>query len=181
MTYPDPNVQLWASYYAQGGTDPTGAVYFISVPGVKEASPSPAAAAPEYPAGQSSTIGSTAPLNIQHGSAQSAGTHAPGSPGSQHQAPQAFYQANPADPNASNASLSSAPGQHAAYGASPYPAAGGYAQSGATSPAGDAPAWAGSYGNLPNQFADLNVNGDGQPQTSHPGPHPGAQGVGAPA
>ncbi|KAJ4478859.1 hypothetical protein C8J55DRAFT_561221 [Lentinula edodes] len=35
-TYTDPNVQAWAQYYAQGGTDPTGAVYFISVPGIKE-------------------------------------------------------------------------------------------------------------------------------------------------
>ncbi|KAF8267789.1 hypothetical protein EI94DRAFT_1661731 [Lactarius quietus] len=33
-TYPDQNVQAWAQYYAQGGTDPTGSVYFISVPGV---------------------------------------------------------------------------------------------------------------------------------------------------
>ncbi|KAJ3980365.1 hypothetical protein F5890DRAFT_1557764 [Lentinula detonsa] len=35
-TYPDPNVQAWAQYYAQGGKDSTGAVYFVSVPGVKE-------------------------------------------------------------------------------------------------------------------------------------------------
>ncbi|KAE9402204.1 hypothetical protein BT96DRAFT_991372 [Gymnopus androsaceus JB14] len=35
-TYEDPNVQAWATYYTQGGTDPTGAVYFFSVPGVKE-------------------------------------------------------------------------------------------------------------------------------------------------
>ncbi|KZT07512.1 uncharacterized protein LAESUDRAFT_113298 [Laetiporus sulphureus 93-53] len=35
-SYPDQNVQAWAQYYAQGGKDPTGAVYFISVPGVKE-------------------------------------------------------------------------------------------------------------------------------------------------
>ncbi|TCD65854.1 ESCRT-0 subunit protein hse1 [Steccherinum ochraceum] len=35
-TYPDPNVQAWAQYYAQGGTDVTGSVYFVSVPGVKE-------------------------------------------------------------------------------------------------------------------------------------------------
>ena len=42
MTYPDPNVQAWAQYYAQGGTDPTGSVYFISVPGVKEESAVPA-------------------------------------------------------------------------------------------------------------------------------------------
>lgn len=44
--YPDPNAQAWAQYYAQGGTDPQGAVYFHSVPGVKEpASASPPAAA----------------------------------------------------------------------------------------------------------------------------------------
>ena len=36
MRYADSNVQAWAQYYAQGGKDPTGAVYFISVPGVKE-------------------------------------------------------------------------------------------------------------------------------------------------
>lgn len=42
MRYADSNVQAWAQYYAQGGKDPTGAVYFISVPGVKEAvSPQP--------------------------------------------------------------------------------------------------------------------------------------------
>lgn len=42
-TYSDPNVQAWAHYYAHGGTDPTGSVYFISVPGVKEeAAPAPA-------------------------------------------------------------------------------------------------------------------------------------------
>jgi hypothetical protein len=35
-TYSHPNVQAWAEYYAAGGTDPTGAVYFISVPGIKE-------------------------------------------------------------------------------------------------------------------------------------------------
>ncbi len=40
-TYSDPNVQAWAHYYAHGGTDPTGSVYFISVPGVKEAAPAP--------------------------------------------------------------------------------------------------------------------------------------------
>ena len=35
-TYPDQNVQAWAQYYAQGGTDPTGSVYFISVPGITD-------------------------------------------------------------------------------------------------------------------------------------------------
>ena len=46
-TYPDQNVQAWAQYYAQGGTDPTGSVYFISVPGITDAhSPQSAAANP---------------------------------------------------------------------------------------------------------------------------------------
>ncbi|KAH9000142.1 hypothetical protein EDB92DRAFT_1983198 [Lactarius akahatsu] len=40
-TYPDENVQAWAQYYAQGGTDPTGSVYFISVPGITDARSSP--------------------------------------------------------------------------------------------------------------------------------------------
>ena len=35
-TYPDQNVQAWAQYYAEGGTDPTGSVYFISVPGITD-------------------------------------------------------------------------------------------------------------------------------------------------
>ncbi|KAJ7577049.1 hypothetical protein C8J56DRAFT_378747 [Mycena floridula] len=40
-------VQAWAEYYAQGGRDPTGTIYFISVPGVSDATsvaPSPTAA-----------------------------------------------------------------------------------------------------------------------------------------
>ncbi|KAG6899047.1 hypothetical protein C0993_001399 [Termitomyces sp. T159_Od127] len=39
MTYSDQNVQAWAQYYARGGRDPTGAVYFISVPGVTSVAP----------------------------------------------------------------------------------------------------------------------------------------------
>lgn len=35
--YPDPNAQAWAQYYAAGGDDKQGLVYFISVPGMKEA------------------------------------------------------------------------------------------------------------------------------------------------
>ncbi|KAA1468971.1 hypothetical protein DENSPDRAFT_863919 [Dentipellis sp. KUC8613] len=35
-TYPDSNAQAWAQYYAQGGKDPTGAVYFLSVPGITD-------------------------------------------------------------------------------------------------------------------------------------------------
>lgn len=36
ITYADPNVQAWAQYYAQGGKDPAGAVYFVAVPGVTD-------------------------------------------------------------------------------------------------------------------------------------------------
>ncbi|KAK2459248.1 hypothetical protein APHAL10511_008725 [Amanita phalloides] len=41
-TYTDPNVQAWAQYYAQGGKDLAGAVYFFSVPGVTDGEPLPA-------------------------------------------------------------------------------------------------------------------------------------------
>jgi len=56
MRYADSNVQAWAQYYAQGGKDPTGAVYFISVPGVKEpASPQPASSQPSAVAATTAT------------------------------------------------------------------------------------------------------------------------------
>jgi signal transducing adaptor molecule len=51
-TYPDQNVQAWAQYYAQGGTDPTGSVYFVSVPGITDAPAPPAAAAVQPTEGQ---------------------------------------------------------------------------------------------------------------------------------
>ncbi|KAI0793793.1 hypothetical protein C8Q74DRAFT_1244809 [Fomes fomentarius] len=71
-TYADPNVQAWAQYYAHGGTDPTGSVYFISIPGVKEGPP---AAAPTPSRNQSTDsvtqdgtpvaqVGQVAPLNV---------------------------------------------------------------------------------------------------------------------
>ncbi|KAG7446385.1 uncharacterized protein BT62DRAFT_980645 [Guyanagaster necrorhizus] len=47
VTYSDPNVQAWAQYYAKGGKDPAGGVYFISVPGVTDNLPPPATPAPE--------------------------------------------------------------------------------------------------------------------------------------
>ena len=34
--YADPNVQAWAQYYAQGGRDLAGSVYFISIPGLTD-------------------------------------------------------------------------------------------------------------------------------------------------
>ena len=35
-TYSDPNVQAWARYYAQGGHDLAGSVYFVNVPGLTD-------------------------------------------------------------------------------------------------------------------------------------------------
>ncbi|TFY74784.1 hypothetical protein EWM64_g9229, partial [Hericium alpestre] len=46
QTYHDPNVQAWTHYYAQGGKDKTGAVYFFSVPGVTDGPAPPQPAAP---------------------------------------------------------------------------------------------------------------------------------------
>lgn len=61
MRYADSNVQAWAGYYAQGGKDPTGAVYFISVPGVKEPiSPQPT---PPQPAAATTTTTTTTAVN----------------------------------------------------------------------------------------------------------------------
>jgi len=40
-TSPDPTVQAWVQYYTQGWTEPSGAVYLVSVPGVKDASSPP--------------------------------------------------------------------------------------------------------------------------------------------
>ncbi|KAJ8079227.1 hypothetical protein PM082_021727 [Marasmius tenuissimus] len=55
-TYGDPNVQAWAQYYAQGGKDPTGSVYFVSVPGVKEGPPSQGPPQPQQPVQQNGTV-----------------------------------------------------------------------------------------------------------------------------
>ncbi|KAF8185948.1 hypothetical protein BJ912DRAFT_880441 [Pholiota molesta] len=48
-TYADPNVQAWAQYYAQGGKDLAGSVYFISIPGVTDgqAAPQPGTQSPD--------------------------------------------------------------------------------------------------------------------------------------
>ncbi|KAL0066715.1 hypothetical protein AAF712_006320 [Marasmius tenuissimus] len=55
-TYGDPNVQAWAQYYAQGGKDPTGSVYFVSVPGVKEGPPPQGQPQPQQPVQQNGTV-----------------------------------------------------------------------------------------------------------------------------
>ncbi|KAJ7088861.1 hypothetical protein B0H15DRAFT_288079 [Mycena belliarum] len=50
-TYADPNVQAWAQYYAAGGKDLAGSVYFISIPGITEPpTPTPAPAPAPAPA-----------------------------------------------------------------------------------------------------------------------------------
>ncbi|KAK7687667.1 hypothetical protein QCA50_008882 [Cerrena zonata] len=107
-TYEDANVQAWAQYYAHGGTDPTGSVYFISVPGVKEApKPTPSRSASQdtaitvqpqtaqhaqgYP--DPAAAASVAPLNVQHHDTTQPAASAPvgqqpSSPSQQH----AFYQ-----------------------------------------------------------------------------------------
>ncbi|TBU30513.1 hypothetical protein BD311DRAFT_217118 [Dichomitus squalens] len=97
-TYADPNVQAWAQYYAHGGTDPTGSVYFISVPGVKEGPPPASrtqsvdsATSPDgTPVGQAAQ---TAPLSIHKG--QPAGEQ------SQPQPQPTTYGASPYAPAAS--------------------------------------------------------------------------------
>ena len=61
MRYADSNVQAWAQYYAQGGKDPTGAVYFASVPGVKE--PASPQLAPSQPAAATTTATTATAVN----------------------------------------------------------------------------------------------------------------------
>ena len=73
MRYADSNVQAWAQYYAQGGKDPTGAVYFISVPGVKEpVSPQPT---PPQPTTVPSTATTTTGANPNPNPVQSHSRH----------------------------------------------------------------------------------------------------------
>jgi len=70
-TYPDQNVQAWAQYYAQGGTDPTGSVYFISVPGITNGHSSPNTATAVQPGaaeGQQQQATSTATSFLGPGS-----------------------------------------------------------------------------------------------------------------
>ncbi|KAK7041575.1 hypothetical protein VNI00_009162 [Paramarasmius palmivorus] len=72
-TYADPNVQAWAQYYAQGGTDPTGSVYFISVPGVKEAQPPVAGSGASQTQGQNGIVVAVDTVQAQpHGQPQQA-------------------------------------------------------------------------------------------------------------
>ncbi|KIY63141.1 hypothetical protein CYLTODRAFT_147293 [Cylindrobasidium torrendii FP15055 ss-10] len=49
--YENENVQQWAQYYAAGGLDPAGAVYFFSVPGITGEPEPTEDAAPEITTG----------------------------------------------------------------------------------------------------------------------------------
>ena len=70
MRYADSNVQAWAQYYAQGGKDPTGAIYFVSVPGVKE--PASPELGPTQPAAATTTATTTTAANPNPNPGQSA-------------------------------------------------------------------------------------------------------------
>ncbi|KAI0630726.1 hypothetical protein C8Q77DRAFT_1063507 [Trametes polyzona] len=158
-TYPDPNAQAWAQYYAHGGTDPTGAVYFISVPGVKEGP-----AAPTSP--QRAQSGDS--VNPNHGGASEQPVQV--APLSIHKQPGVDGQ------NAQHQQQQQQPqvaiGQPGGYGASPY------APAGPASPVTGAgqPAVGQQFYGLTNQFAGMDINANGE-QHAQGGP----QGVGAPA
>ncbi|KAF8210778.1 hypothetical protein K438DRAFT_1916531 [Mycena galopus ATCC 62051] len=71
-TYADPNVQAWAQYYAAGGKDLAGSVYFVSIPGITDAAPAapaPAAAA-EQQQQQQAAAAATAQQQAQAQAAQ---------------------------------------------------------------------------------------------------------------
>ena len=148
-------MQAWAQYYAQGGTDPTGALYFVSVPGVKEAPSSPG------------VDGSPSSVQV---SAQPA-VHSQGyqlydGPAGQGSIPSGATQSG---------SPTAAPQQAPA--GSQYPPVG-YTAVGPSSPVHEQAAeppqgWPAQYSGLPNQFSALSVS-------TQPG-QPGAPGVGAPA
>ncbi|KAH9849897.1 hypothetical protein C2E23DRAFT_837847 [Lenzites betulinus] len=152
-TYPEPNAQAWAQYYAHGGTDPTGAVYFISVPGVKEGP-----AAPTGPSRNPSTdsVGQATVAGEQQGQV----------------APLHIHKQSVADGQGAPQSQV-ALGQPGTYGASPYAPEGLAASAGA---AAGQPAVGQQFYGLSNQFAGMEINGGGD-QHNQTGP----QGVGAPA
>ncbi|KAI6149212.1 hypothetical protein BKA82DRAFT_4127005 [Pisolithus tinctorius] len=91
-TYADPNVQAWAQYYAQGGKDSAGAVYFVSVPGVTDTAEGPAPATEQVQAVQGQEqwsapeqYGPTTGVSMTLGSQQPTGpTSGPLSPQSAH-------------------------------------------------------------------------------------------------
>jgi signal transducing adaptor molecule len=182
-TYPDENATAWARYFAQGGTDPTGAAYFFSVPGVKEAGSAPApsatdpnAAAAAHRQGSMDTVvaggyqsqpqvqAQTEPLQ-RHGTV---GSTAPMSPGvDPSAAPQ--WSAGPTSPIGGAypqgqplaAMGSAAPGPYAHDGAAGavYPPAG--IEAGTP---GGASQWSGHYQGLPDAMANVSLGPSQEPQ-----------------
>ena len=150
-TYPDPNVQAWAQYYAHGGTDPTGSVYFISVPGVKEGPPPAAPAEPTRTQSTDSVTQTASPV------AQAAQT-----------APLHISKAQP--DGAASQQPAVAVAQPGAYGASLY------ASTGPASPVpGEGPPVAGQpYYGLTNQFAGMDIGDGRQNGQAGVGPQVGA-------
>jgi len=160
-TYPDPNAQAWAQYYAHGGDDPTGSVYFISVPGIKAGDGSPPLQSNPAQASQVSLTSSQSSLyDQQQPHVQQAGSPisptTPASPSQQSayvaaiQHQQLQRQDSIALPNPYNA------GEQApavSYGQSPYPPHDAGAQ----------------YAALPAQFANLRV-GEQHPPASTAAP-----------
>ncbi|KAI5124243.1 hypothetical protein M0805_005092 [Coniferiporia weirii] len=103
-TYPDANAQAWAVYYAQGGTDMTGAVYFISIPGLTDAQAQQQPAAQPQTQSQTQTQAWSQPerqlsqkrVETQHEQVSSPSTEKPpyqAYPAQQHQQPSAVDQA----------------------------------------------------------------------------------------
>ncbi len=63
--YEDPNVQAWAQYYADGGTDLAGANYFISIPGLTD-QPSVVSAEPNTSSNDDAASDSSVPVSPPH-------------------------------------------------------------------------------------------------------------------
>ncbi|KAI6044373.1 hypothetical protein EDC04DRAFT_2642051 [Pisolithus marmoratus] len=166
ITYADPNVQAWAQYYAQGGKDPAGAVYFVSVPGVTDATEGPVPAIEQVQAVQGQEQGG-APG--QYGSTafppqQPAGpTGISSSPESANHGWQPQQQSPYGYVSPQTQSYAQSPGM-SGYGSSPGSASG---HAPPTSAGGHQSPLGGGYGNgydygmgaLQHQFADMGVGG----------------------
>jgi signal transducing adaptor molecule len=96
-TYPDQNVQAWAQYYAQGGIDPTGSVYFISVPGITNAPTAATAVQPAEGQQQQQQAGSVS--GAEPTTAVTQGVH----PRRQNSLPNPYEPGSPSSASAENA------------------------------------------------------------------------------
>ncbi|KAI6010811.1 hypothetical protein F5J12DRAFT_821757, partial [Pisolithus orientalis] len=176
-TYADPNVQAWAQYYAQGGKDPAGAVYFVSVPGVTDTAEGPAPATEQVQAVQGQEqwsapeqYGPTAGVSMTLGSQQPTGsTGGPLSPQSAHhgwQPPQQSpYGYVPPQTQPQSSQQYAPPARISGYGSSPSSASGHAPPMNGTG-GHQSPLPGGGYGGgydygvgaLQHQFADMGVS-----------------------